>query len=573
MRGQLAFEAMSGLSDGLILEAAEALGFTSSRAAVVESPRKREPSTLGRFFSTGWGVALLCAVVSLTVLSGIIWAGQQSPAGSPGGAETETADYAGDSQTDVKVRHGDTEVYPQRFFLWATDWTWSGYIAVDGEGFEGIAANDYGNQPSLPKLRYAKDGSISPCELTMSKKYEFSSVRVYDTDMQHATAYNYDGEFVYGDFLKSLATGRYYVVMEIRSRSAGFEYAFALEVFDPQEDTAAEETAEPLISMERAKEIASDYWGIKTGDVSITHGFEYRIDCRQTVVTSRGEEVYLVLLQWLVMPLGHWSTVATVWVEITTGEVIIPYEDLTDETEPDTEVETTAPDREDSTQKEPDTEPPASEDTTTDEPDESRRLQFPLTGTDDTSSFLRLPDLQAPKGDLLEFCVYPTDTDSTDPVAAFRLLLRTDGETNVQVIHYRNEDTYGFFYMHESSYVTNLDGIETRYVEMQASTLTFVTDRSYINSTVYYYHADGGDSVRFGYSDAQRQSILARYKNTNQVALGRVEDMLYKISKRGDYEFTVVYSYIDGVETVNTPAEEMPTFDFPVFNEYGFHHD
>ena len=158
-------------------------------------------------------------------------------------------------------------------------------------------------------------------------------------------------------------------------------------------------------------------------------------------------------------------------------------------------------------------------------------------------------------------------------MAAFRLLLRTDGETNVQVIHYRNEDTYGFFYMHESSYVTDLDGIETRYVEMQASTLTFVTDRSYLNSTVYYYHADGGDSVRFGYSDAQRRSILAKYKNTNQVALGRVEDMLYKISKSGDYEFTVVYSYIDGVETVNTPAEEMPTFDFPVFNEYGFHHD
>ena len=247
-------------------------------------------------------------------------------------------------------------------------------------------------------------------------------------------------------------------------------------------------------------------------------------------------------------------------------------ETSSDETEPDTELETTALDREDSTQKEPDTEPPASEDTTG-TPDESRRLQFPLTGSDDTSSFLRLPDLQAPEGDLLEFCVYPTDTDSTDPVAAFRLLLRTDGETNVQVIHYRNEDTYGFFYMHESSYVTDLDGIETRYVEMQASTLTFVTDRSYLNSTVYYYHADGGDSIRFGYSDAQRRSILARYKNTNEVALGRVEDMLYKISKRGDYEFTVVYSYIDGVETVNTPIEEMPTFDFPVFNEYGFYHD
>ncbi len=337
MKGQLAFEALGALPDELIVEAAEQLGFFGGNTPAVAS-RRREKSALSRFLGSGWGVALICAVVSLTVLGGIIRAGQRPPAGGPGGVETETADYAGDSQTDVKVRHGDTEIYPQRFFLWATDWTWSGYIAVDGEGFEGIAANDYGNQPSLPKLRYATDGSISPCELTMSKKYEFSSVRVYDTDMQHATAYNYDGEFVYGDFLKSLATGRYYVVMEIRSRSAGYEYAFALEVFDPQEDTATEETAEPLISMERAKEIASDYWGIKTGDVSVDHGFEFRIGCRQTVVTPRGEEVYLVLLQWQVMPLGHWSTVDTVWVEATTGEIIIPYEDLGTETETEAHV-------------------------------------------------------------------------------------------------------------------------------------------------------------------------------------------------------------------------------------------
>jgi hypothetical protein len=268
-------------------------------------------------------VALLCAVVSLTVLGGIIRAGQRPPAGGPGGVETETADYAGDSQTDVKVRHGDTEIYPQRFFLWATDWTWSGYIAADGLGFAGTAANDYGNQPSLPMLRYAKDGSISPCELTMSKKYEFSSVRVYDTDMQHATAYNYDGEFVYGDFLKSLATGRYYVVMEIRSRSAGYEYAFALEVFDPQADTTTEE----VISKEEAMEIASAYWNIQSGETSPDNGFTYRIECQKTHVTPGGETVYVVLWRWFVDG-HHWSTVDVVWVDCMTGEVIIPYENL-----------------------------------------------------------------------------------------------------------------------------------------------------------------------------------------------------------------------------------------------------
>ena len=134
MKGQLAFEALGALPDELIVEAAEQLGFLGGNTPAVAS-RRREKSALSRFLGSGWGVALICAVVSLTVLGGIIRAGQRPPAGGPGGVETETADYAGESQTDVKVRHGDTEIYPQRFFLWATDWTWSGYIAVDGEGF------------------------------------------------------------------------------------------------------------------------------------------------------------------------------------------------------------------------------------------------------------------------------------------------------------------------------------------------------------------------------------------------------------------------------------------------------
>ena len=331
MKGQLAFEALGALPDELIVEAADRLGFWGGNTPAVAS-RRREKSALSRFLGSGWGVALICAVVSVSVLGGVIWAGQR-PSGGPAGTqppETESTDYAGESQTDVAVKHGDTVVYPQKFFLWSD--------SDEGMGFAREVELYHDNHPDLPKLSYAKDGSISPCELAMAKKLEFSSIRVYDTDMQHATAYNYDGEFVYGDFLKSLEAGRYYVVMEIRSRSAGYEYAFELEVFDPQADTTTEEVTVPLISMERAKEIASDYWGKRDGDVSADHGFEFRINCQQTVVTPRGEEVYLVLLQWQVMPYGHWSTVDTVWVEATTGEIIIPYEDPGTETETEAHV-------------------------------------------------------------------------------------------------------------------------------------------------------------------------------------------------------------------------------------------
>lgn len=323
MKGQVAFEALGALSDGLILEAIEVLGFSEDASPAFAAPRRRERTALSRFFGTGWGVALLCAVVSLSVLGGIIWAGQRPPAGGPGGSETETADYAGDSQTDVKVRHGDTEIYPQRFFLWATDWTWSGYIAADGLGFAGTAANDYGNQPSLPMLRYAKDGSISPCELTLAKGYSLDNVQVYDMDMKVVSTSAYDGEFSYERFLQELPAGRYYVSMQIRHKKSGYDYAFALEVFDPQADTTTEE----VISGEEAMEIASAYWNIQSGETSPDNGFTYRIECQKTHVTPGGETVYVVLWRWFVDG-HHWSTVDVIWVDCVKGEVIIPYENL-----------------------------------------------------------------------------------------------------------------------------------------------------------------------------------------------------------------------------------------------------
>lgn len=91
MKGQVAFEAIGGLSDGLILEAAEVLGFLneSTPAAL---PRKRERGALTRFFRTGWGVALLCAVVSLTVLGGIVWAGQRPTVTPPVGTNIPATD-------------------------------------------------------------------------------------------------------------------------------------------------------------------------------------------------------------------------------------------------------------------------------------------------------------------------------------------------------------------------------------------------------------------------------------------------------------------------------------------------
>ena len=203
MKGQIAFEAITNLREEFITEAAEMLGFPSeSPHATTKAPRVRGDNLLTRFMNSGWGVAMICAVVSLSVLGGIVWAGQRPPAGGPGGIETGT-----ESMTDLSPGTGQA-TYPS------------------------------------------------------------------ETDPPQA-----------------------------------------------------------FISQERAMEIASDYWGIKTGDVA-DNGFTFRIQSMGTTQTPKGEAVYLIALRWLVEleESSHYSTVDTVWVDMMTGEVIVPYEA---ETKPD----------------------------------------------------------------------------------------------------------------------------------------------------------------------------------------------------------------------------------------------
>ena len=92
MKGQTAFEALSGVRDDLIEEAVELLGLLDMDAASVgrRPRRERGESLFSRFMDSSWGVALLCAVVSLSVLSAIVWAGNRPPVGGPAGPGTDT---------------------------------------------------------------------------------------------------------------------------------------------------------------------------------------------------------------------------------------------------------------------------------------------------------------------------------------------------------------------------------------------------------------------------------------------------------------------------------------------------
>ena len=264
MRGQVAFEAMNNLRDDLILEAAELLGFLGTAPAPPKPAREKRENLLSRFASSGWGVACISLAVAFSVLAGIIWAGRNPPTVGPAGIDTpeqtETDAYTGESQDEVTIQHGDTVIYPRRFFLWSTD----GDTTVDGLGFAGSINVNHDGIPVLPKVYYAKDGSISPCTLTLEKGHEFRQVRVYDENMKRAIGYTYDGEFHYEAFLQGLPTGTYYVSLEISVTSglwskstSSSEYAFELVVTD----TAADTETEPYIGAEQ-----TDLWIKSSGE-------------------------------------------------------------------------------------------------------------------------------------------------------------------------------------------------------------------------------------------------------------------------------------------------------------------
>lgn len=211
----------------------------------------------------------------------------------------------------------------------------------------------------------------------------------------------------------------------------------------------------------------------------------------------------------------------------------------------------------------------------TDVPDENPRyIQFPLVSSDDTTSYVSLPDPAVDGPQLLEFFIVPAYNVDGELVSAFKLPIRENGQNNLQVITYKEKgkDTYGLIFMLESVCISEMDGTETRYVDMQCSSLGFVPDKMAYGIPNYYL-LQGGDMVRFEYTDKNRQSMLARYKATNQVALERSKKLIQQYDDPEKYEYTILYSYIDGVETINTPVEEIPDFDFSLFNEYGFDHD
>ncbi len=248
MTGQVAFEAMTNMRDSFITEAAEMLGLLGEPAPATAKPtRNREDSLLYRFFNSGWGVAMICAVVSLSVLGAIIWGGQSPPVGGPGynppigtnpeTSETtdETADYIGEKQTDVWVKSGGETIYPQEFFVSSGP--------ADGLGFSGTVPD--GQAPILPIAYYYREPYDDTGELFFPDTYELKQVTLYDqtmtdiTDEKQCLLLLYDHDF--NSFSSMLLPGKYYLSLYVERQTdsgetVGCDYAFELRIQNTAND-------------------------------------------------------------------------------------------------------------------------------------------------------------------------------------------------------------------------------------------------------------------------------------------------------------------------------------------------
>ena len=244
MTGQVAFEAITNIHDDLITEAAELLGFLDEPAPLAANPpREYRENLFSRFFNSSWGVAVICAVVSLSVLGGIIWAGQNPPAGGPGSnppvktetahTESETVDYIGEEQTDVWVKSGGETVYPQEFFVWSGP--------ADGLGF--FETVQSGQSPLLPVAYYYRSPYDGTGEIFLPDGYEVKRITLYDGDMTDITDEKMNllllSEF--DAFMSMLLPGRYYLSLYVEKQTAngetvGCDYALEMRVQNSAQD-------------------------------------------------------------------------------------------------------------------------------------------------------------------------------------------------------------------------------------------------------------------------------------------------------------------------------------------------
>lgn len=241
----VAYALLGNVADDLIMDA-----LLPEDQGVAATPVKKERSRrLSAFFESGWGVAIVCALVAVSVMGGIIWAGNRpGPVTPPAGTvEPENEENTIETntplseQSEVVVYGVDGACYPTRFLCNSTDLTEDENglehgVTADGLGFEGHM-NQYGGA-DLPTVVFAKDVEIVDY-VDVAENYTITQISMYDMNMVEQvtkTAMTLDNEMFAARFIERwLSVGKWYVSFRVTHREGDAhhcecDYAFIADV-------------------------------------------------------------------------------------------------------------------------------------------------------------------------------------------------------------------------------------------------------------------------------------------------------------------------------------------------------
>lgn len=247
-KGFAAYHVLGHVADDLILDA-----LLPEDQGVTATPVKKERSRrLSAFLESGWGVGIICALVAVSVMGGIIWAGNQPGTGVPPGGtvelESETIrnevilppDANHEGSRDVEINGPGYRVLPIRFFAWSQDMTedengMGQGVTADGLGFLGTMTYT-DKMPELPEVSFVKNEALAGYfGILRQRDRVVERVTVYDMDMKEVLTETVGEDWNYSQCMSALAEGRYYVSLYVTHKegsthSCGSDYAYLLTV-------------------------------------------------------------------------------------------------------------------------------------------------------------------------------------------------------------------------------------------------------------------------------------------------------------------------------------------------------
>lgn len=196
--------------------------------------------------------------------------------------------------------------------------------------------------------------------------------------------------------------------------------------------------------------------------------------------------------------------------------------------------------------------------------------QLPLTASDDTTSYILLPDPWASGSTAVEFYILPTDTADPAYTCALRYEIPENSTVNIQIVSVeKSPDEYSILFMMEFISDTVVEGVDTHRAFMTCAEIQFFTDAGLSETQDYYYTLQGGQIADITYTDETMQDVIDAHRAESQAALEQAEALLANYTEDAGYSYTILYCRTKDNDIFNTPSYWIQPFFFELFREFG----